>query len=94
MRIVLVNFKGSHFPKDITLMSVRWYVFYPLSYRQVEELLEERGIDVDHATVNRWVVKHSPALESTFRQSKKPVGKSWRMDETYIKVKRASQMFW
>ena len=83
----LVNFKGSHFPKDITLMSVRWYVSYPLSYRQVEELLEERGIDVDHATVNRWLVKHSPALESKFRQGKKPIGKSWRMDETYIKVK-------
>ena len=68
-------------------MSVRWYVSYPLSYRQVEELMKERGIDVDHATVNRWVVKHSPALESTFRQSKKPIGKSWKMDETYIKVK-------
>ena len=82
-----MNFKGSHFPKDIILMSVRWYVSYPLSYRQVEELMEERGIDVDHATVNRWVVKHSPSLELTFRQSKNPVGKSWKMDETYIKVK-------
>ena len=53
----------------------------------MEELMEERGIKLDHATVNRWVVKYAPALESTFRNSKKPVGKSWYMDETYIKVK-------
>ena len=66
---------------------MRWYSAYPLSYRNVEELLEERGIGVDHATVNRWVVKYSPALEAKFRQTKKAIGKSWRMDETYIKVK-------
>ena len=68
-------------------MGIRWYISYPLSYRHVEELMEERGIDLDHATVNRWVVKYSPALESKFRKHKKPVGKSWRMDDTYIKVK-------
>ena len=54
-----MNFKGSHFPKDIILMSIRWYVSYPLSYRHVEELMEERGVYLDHATVNRWVVKYS-----------------------------------
>ncbi len=68
-------------------MAIRWYTAYPLSYRHVEELMDERGIDLDHATVNRWVVKYSPAIESQFRQVKKPIGKSWRMDETYIKVK-------
>ncbi|MDP5370531.1 MAG: IS6 family transposase, partial [Pseudomonadota bacterium] len=82
-----MNFKGSHFPKDVILMLIRWYIAYPLSYRHVEELLAERGLSVDHATVNRWVVKHSPTLESKFRNTKKGVGKSWRMDETYIKVK-------
>lgn len=82
-----MNFKGSHFPEDVILMSMRWYLAYPLSYRHVEELLAERGLSVDHATVNRWVVKHSPTLESKFRNGKKEVGKSWRMDETYIKVK-------
>ncbi len=82
-----MNFKGSHFPKDVILMSMRWYIAYPLSYRHVEELLSERGLSVDHATVNRWVVKHSPTLESKFRNTKKVVGKSWKMDETYIKVK-------
>ena len=68
-------------------MAVRWYTAYPLSYRHVEELFDERGIQVDHATVNRWVVKYSPALEANFRKTKKPIGKSWRMDETYIKVR-------
>jgi transposase-like protein len=83
----MISFKGCHFPKDVILMAIRWYTAYPLSYRHVEELMDERGIDLDHATVNRWVVKYSPAIESQFRQVKKPIGKSWRMDETYIKVK-------
>jgi putative transposase len=82
-----MDFKGCHFPKEVILMSIRWYIAYPLSYRHVEELMEERGIELDHATVNRWVVKCSPVLEAQFRQVKKPIGKSWRMDETYIKVK-------
>ena len=83
----MISFKGSHFPKDVILKAIRWYVAYPLSYRHVEELMEERGINLDHATVNRWVVKYSPALEGQFRQLRKPIGKKWRMDETYIKVK-------
>lgn len=82
-----MNFKGSHFPKDIILMAIRWYVSYPLSYRHIEELMKERGIQLDHATVNRWVVQYSPVLETVFRKFKKPIGKSWRVDETYIKVK-------
>jgi len=80
-------FKGWHFPKEIIMTSIRWYISYPLSYRDVKELLEERGIAVDHATINRWVVKFSPMLERQFRKNKKPVLKSWRMDETYIKIK-------
>lgn len=69
------------------MLSIRWYIAYPLSYRHVEELMEERGVGLDHATVNRWVVKYSPVLEAKFRKYKKPVGKSWCMDETYIKIK-------
>ena len=68
-------------------MGVRWYVEYPLSYRHVEELLEERGVPIDHATIQRWVVKHSPQLEEAFHRRKRPVWVSWRMDETYMKVK-------
>ena len=82
-----ISFKGAHFPKDIILMGVRWYVAYPLSYRHVEELLEERGVPVDHATIQRWVVKYSPQLKEAFHRHKRPMWGSWRMDETYIKVK-------
>src|SRR5437588_4853868 len=82
-----ISFKGAHFPQDIILMGVRWYLAYPLSYRHVEELLEERGVPVDHATIQRWVVKYSPQLEDAFHRRKRPVWVSWRMDETYIRVK-------
>ena len=82
-----ISFKGTHFPSDIILMGVRWYLAYPLSYRHVEELLEERGVPIDHATIQRWVVKDSPQLEAAFHRRKRPVWVSWRMDETYIKVK-------
>ncbi len=70
-----VSFKGAHFPQDIILMGVRWYVAYPLSYRHVEELMEERGVSVDHATIQRWVVKYSPPLKETFNHHKRPVRK-------------------
>jgi putative transposase len=83
----MVSFKGAHFAKDIILTCVRWYVAYPLSYRQIEELMEERGVAVDHATINRWVLKYSPLLEAAFHCRKRPVWRSWRMDETYIKVR-------
>src|SRR5215467_12865167 len=82
-----ISFKGAHFPPDIILMGVRWYLAYPLSYRHVEELLEERGVPIDHATIQRWVVKYSPLLEEAFHRRKRSVWVSWRMDETYIKVK-------
>ena len=82
-----ISFKGAHFPPDIILMGVRWYVAYPLSTRHVEALMLERGVHVDHSTINRWVVKYSPLLEDAFHRHKRPVWISWRMDETYIKVK-------
>src|SRR5919109_2466129 len=82
-----ISFKGAHFPQDIILMGVRWYVAYPLSYRHVEELMEERGVPVDHATIQRWVVKYSPPLEAAFHRRKRSVWLSWRLDETYIRVK-------
>jgi len=82
-----VSFKGAHFPPEVILMGVRWYVAYPLSTRHVEELMEERGVEVDHSAINRWVIKYSPQLEEEFHRRKRPVWVSWRMDETYIKVK-------
>lgn len=82
----MISFASRHFPKDLILMAVRWKLAYPLSYRNIEELMEERGADVDHSTVQKWVVHYAPQLDQSFRKRKKPVGSSWRMDETYIKV--------
>lgn len=84
----MVDFTGHRFAKDIILICVRWYLAYPLSYRNLEEMMAERGVQVDHSNIYRWVQKFAPKLEAAFRRSgsKRPVGKSWRMDETYIKV--------
>jgi putative transposase len=71
---------------DVILLCVRWYVAYSLSSRNLEEMMAERGFEVDHSTVHRWVIKLVPLFEKAFRKHKRPVGKSWRMDETYIKV--------
>ena len=68
-------------------MLVRWYLQYSLSYRDVEELLEERGLEADHTTVWRWVQHYGPELEQRMRRHLKPTNKSWRVDETYIRVK-------
>jgi transposase-like protein len=79
--------KRLRYPLDVILTCVRWYVAYPLSLRHLEEMMFERGIEVDHSTVHRWAMKLLPVLEKVFRRHKRMVGKSWRMDETYIKVK-------
>lgn len=75
------------FPIEVILVCIRWYAAYPLSCRHLEEMMEERGVTVDHSTVSRWAIRFLPLLEKTFRKYKRPVGGSWRMDETYIKVK-------
>ncbi|WP_439669028.1 IS6 family transposase [Cupriavidus necator] len=77
-----------HYPLEVMLTCMRWYVAYPLSLRHLEEMMAERGISVDQSTVHRWALKMLlPALNKIFRRSKRPVGKSWRMDETYILVR-------
>ncbi len=78
--------KRLHYPMDVILLCVRWYVAYSLSLRDLEEMMAERGFEVDHSTVHRWVIKLVPFFEKAFRKYKRPVGKSWRMDETYVKV--------
>jgi len=84
----MIDFKGSQFERDIILWGLRWYVAYPISYRQLEEMMAERGdVEVDHSSLNRWVLKYTPLVEMAFRQRKRSVGTSWRMDETYISVK-------
>ena len=85
-----MNFKGSKFERDIILWAVRWYVAYPISYRQLEEMMGERGVAVDHSTLNRWVIKYAPEFEKVFRRRQLPVSRSWRLDETYVKIKGKS----
>ena len=82
-----VSVKGAHFPPEVMLMGVRWYLTYPLSTRHVEELMEERGVEVDHSTIHRWVIKYSPQLEAAFQRRKRAVWLSWRMGGTSMKVK-------
>jgi putative transposase len=81
-RQAMIEFKGSHFERDVILWGVRWYVAYPISYRQLEEMTGERGVEVDHSTLIRWVLKYIPMLDRQFRARKRPVGASWRLDES------------
>src|SRR5450759_954505 len=78
--------KRLHYPLEVMLTCVPWYVAYPLSLRHIEEMMQERGVFVDHATVHRWAIRMLPVLTAVFRRRKHAVGRSWRMDETYIKV--------
>ena len=82
----MIEFKCSHFDRDVTIWAVCWCVAYTISYRHLEEMMAEHGVEVDHATLNRWVLKYVSLLEREFRTRQPPVGSSWRMDETYVKV--------
>ena len=83
----MVDFKGAHYPKSVILFAVFFYLRHPVSYRDLEEIMEERGVDVDHATLNRWVVNYPPLIAAKAQAKKRPTATSWRMDETYIKVR-------
>jgi putative transposase len=78
--------KRLHYPLEVMLVCARWYAAYSLSFRHLEEMMQERGVFVDHSTVHRWSLKILPILALIFRRRKRPVGTSWRMNETYIKV--------
>lgn len=82
-----VSFKGAHFPKDIILHAVFFYLRYGVSYRDLEEIMAERGITVDHATLNRWIERYAGQVAEDARRRKQPTDRSWRKAETYIKVK-------
>ncbi|MEO6563857.1 MAG: IS6 family transposase, partial [Nitrosospira sp.] len=81
------DIRRMRFLLDVILVCIRWYAAYPLSYRHLEEMMEERGIEVDHSSINRSAIRFLPLLEKVFRKHKRPAGKSWCIDETYIKVK-------
>ena len=80
------TFAGFRFPPDIIVLAVRWYLRFGLSYRDVEELLSERGIEVDHVTIYRWVQRFTPLLADAARPCRHSVGNRWQVDETYMKV--------
>jgi transposase, IS6 family len=81
-------FKWRHFQAEIILLCVRWYLRYSLSYRDLEEIMLERGLHVDHTTIYRWVQQYAPELEKRCHPHFKSTTDSWRVDETYIKVKK------
>ena len=83
----MLNFKGMRFTADVILICVRCYVAYPLRYRHLEEMMEERGVSVEHSSINRCAIRFLPRTEKMARKHNRPVGGSWRMDETYIKAK-------
>ena len=82
------DFKGRHFRGEIVLWAVRWYCRYPISYRDLETMMTERGVSVDHSTIYRWVQRFAPEMERRLRwQWRWPRSRSWRIDETYVKVR-------
>lgn len=87
MQLIRKAFKRLHYPVDIIAQCVRWYLAYSLSLRNLEEIMAERGITVDHSTLHRWIIRLVPLLDKAFRRHKRAVGRRWRMDETYIRVR-------
>ena len=79
-------FRGRHFQDEIIILCVRWYLRYSLSYRDVQELMAERGLSVDHSTVWRWVQRYAPILNQRIRREVRHPNRSWRIDETYIRM--------
>ena len=79
-------FKGRHFDRSVILLCVRWYLAYSLSLRDLEEMMVERGVQVDHATIHRWTVHYAPLLLDKFNRRKRSVTGKWHADEIYIKV--------
>jgi transposase-like protein len=80
-------FKGRHFPSSVILLCVRWYLAYSLSYRDLQEIMAERGIQVDASTIYRWVQAYAPELDRRIRRKLKPTWGDWHVDETYIRIK-------
>ncbi|MGO6784403.1 IS6-like element ISRle7 family transposase, partial [Rhizobium ruizarguesonis] len=81
------DFKGRHFEAWLIVQAVAWYLRYPLSYRDIEEMFGERGFVVDHSTINRWVLAYAPMIEKRLRQFRRPHCGSVRVDETYVKIR-------
>ncbi len=79
-------FRGFRFPAEVILWAVRWYLQFPISYRDLERMLADRGVEVDHTTMYRWVQRFAPELEKRMRQHLRPCRGPWHVDETYLRV--------
>src|SRR5664280_3432793 len=80
-------FAGRHFDRDVIILCVRWYLRYKLSLRDLVEMMEERGLRLSHTTIMRWVQRYAPEFEKRWTRFARKVGRSWRVDETYLKVR-------
>jgi transposase, IS6 family len=81
-----VLFRGRHFQEEVIVLCVRWYLRYSLSYRDLEEMMAERGLSVDHATIARWTLRYAPVLNQQIRRNLRRPNRSWRAEETYVRV--------
>jgi transposase, IS6 family len=81
-----VLFRGRHFRDEVIVLCLRWYLRYPLSYRNLEEMMAERGLRLDHSTIARWVLQYAPVLNERIRSTMRHANRSWRVDETYVRV--------
>ena len=82
-------FKGRHFDREIIVLCVRWYLRYKLSFRDLVEMMGERGLSLAHTTIMRWIQRYVPEFERRWNRFARPVGRSWRVDETYVKIRGA-----
>jgi transposase-like protein len=80
-------FKGRHFDREVVVLCVRWYLRFKLSYRDLVEMMAERGLSMVHTTIMRWVQHYAPEFERRWNRFARPVGRSWRVDETYVKIR-------
>src|ERR1035437_8190994 len=80
-------FKGRHFEQEIIILCVRWYLRYKLSYRDLVEMMDERGLKVSHTTILRWVQRYVPEFEKRWNRFARKAGQSWRVDETYVRIR-------
>jgi transposase-like protein len=80
-------FKGRHFDREIIVLCVRWYLRYKLSFRDLVEMMAERGLSLAHTTIMRWIQRYVPEFEKRWSRFARLPGRSWRVDETYVKIK-------
>ena len=87
LKAVAELFEGRHFDREVIILCVRWYLRFKLSLRDLAEMMAERGLSMAHTTIMRWVQRYAPEFEKRWRRIARAVGQSWRVDETYVKIR-------